>query len=334
MININKNLVLFSGLVFAASGLLFAIAQKLSPLLDHAVYYCQSLITTYTAPIPYFLSIIPLVLLFLLVAISLIKFFTLSTKVTLLRRKLHGKKIISKKLLSLLKCLGLEKNTMIIHSEKPFAYCLGVKNPKIYISTGLIAKLNRKELEVVLRHEQYHLENHDTFTMIIASVAYSLLPFFPLLGDFIKKYRIEREIQADSFAINKIGSQYPLISALRKLLKFPSIKRVEIAAIADHDTLEPRIYSLLDKRYNRRQYRIKHLAITLLSTFLLGTIMISPIYAEEIHHVNHDVVMFCTDGACMNSCKSEKNLKAIPATSSSKDRSTQKASHMYSPVKD
>lgn len=332
MINVNKNLFFFSGLVLAASSLLFIIAQKLAPLLDHAVYYCQSLITTYVAPIPYFLSIIPIVLLFLLIAISLIKFSALSFKVTVQRRRLHDKIIIRKSILILLSRLGLEQKTIIIHSETPFAYCLGIKSPKIYISTGIIAKLNRKELEAVLRHEQYHLENHDTFTMIIASVAYSLLPFFPLLGDFIKKYRIQREIQADTFAINKIGSQYPLISALRKLLAFPSLKRVEVAAIADHDTLEPRIYSLLDKRYTRRQFRIKHVAITIFSTFLLGAIIVNPIYAEEIHHVDHDVVMVCTDGACMNSCKSEKNLNTLPENSS-KEQTMPKASHLYSPNK-
>ncbi len=333
MINVNKNLVFFSGLVLTASSLLFIIAQKLTPLLNHAVYYCQSFITTYIEPIPYFLSITPLVILFLLVAVSFLKFIVLSIKVIILRRKLHDKKIVHKNLFTLLTHLGLEQETIIIKSDKPFAYCLGIKSPKIYISTGIVAKLNQKELEAVLRHEQYHLENHDTFTMIIASVAYSLLPFFPLLGDFIKKYRIDREIKADTFAINKVGSQYPLVSALKKLLAFPSMKNVALASIADYDTLEPRIYFLLDKDYGRRLFRVKHLLITLFSTFLVGVVMVSPIYAEEVHHVDHDVVMLCTDGACMNSCKSEQNLNALPSTSSSKEQPIQKASHMYSPVK-
>ena len=97
--------------------------------------------------------------------------------------------------------------------------------PKIYISTGLLSHLTKKELEAVLRHEQYHLENHDTFTMIVASVAHSLFPFFPLVSDLINKYRIDREIRADKFAVSKIGDQYPLVSVLKNFLHFQQLKR-------------------------------------------------------------------------------------------------------------
>jgi beta-lactamase regulating signal transducer with metallopeptidase domain len=174
-------------------------------------------------------------------------------------------------------------------------------------------------------HEQYHLENYDTFIMIVASVMHSLFPFFPLVGDLINKYRIEREIEADKFAVGKIGDKLVLISALRKLLVFPTVEKAAVAAIADKDTLEPRIYSLVNKPFFQRQFRVRHLLITIFSSLVLITSIVIPVHAEELHHEEHDVVMLCTDGQCMNSCTSESNLNTfyseIPAAKSDKYRS-------------
>ena len=311
MIRINKNLALFSGLLLLSVSLLLFILQKFSPLLDHVAYYCKSFITTNMVPVPYYLSIIPAMFLVIIIAISIIKFFVLLIKVEFLKRTLKGKITVESTVSKLIHRLGLAKQTIIIKSKKKFAFCLGIKTQKIYLSTGLIAHLSLEEIEAVLRHEQYHLEKHDTFTMLIASVTYSLFPFFPILGDLIQKYRIEREIEADQFAVQKIGSTYPLIGALKKLLAFPTVETVALASIADADTLEPRIYSLLNKRYIKKQLRLKHLIVTLASLFLLGAVIVLPVQAKEIHHEAHDVVMICTDKECISSCTSENNLHKL-----------------------
>src|SRR3989344_6452903 len=312
MIRINKNIALFSGLFLLLGSLLLFTLQKFSPLIGHAAYYCQSLLVDATMiPIPYYLSIIPFAFLIIILAISVLKFFVLNIKVQFLKFKLRGNAILDHNVNELIKRLELQNKAILVQSEKQFAFCLGVRTPKIYFSTGLVAQLSIIELEAVLRHEQYHLESHDTFTMIVASVAHSLFPFFPPVSDLIKKYRIEREIKADKFAVTKIGDQSTLISALRKLLAFPTVETVAVAAIADHDTLEPRIFSLVNKPYIRRQFRIRHLFITLFSSVVLATILAMPVHAKELHHEEHDVMMLCTDGACMNSCTSEKNLNKL-----------------------
>lgn len=328
MIRINKNLAIFSGLfLLLGTSLLFTL-QKLSPLIGHVTYYCQSiLVEANMIPIPYYLSVIPFILLFIVLAISFIKFLVLSIKVQFLKLRLKGNITVKHETNKLIKHLGLKDQAILVKSDKQFAFCLGVRNPKIYFSTGLASHLTIKELEAVLRHEQYHLENHDTFTMIIASVAHSLFPFFPLVSDLIKKYRIEREIAADKFAVSRIGDQYPLISALKKLLAFPTVESVALAAIADQDTLEPRIYSLVNKPYIRRQFRIRHLLITLFSSAVLAIVLVMPVHAKELHHEDHDVMMLCTDGQCMNSCTSEENLNKlyseIPSTKTSEPSSSQ-----------
>lgn len=312
MIKINKNLALFSGLSVLLIVILLFTINKFFPLIGHVAYYCQSFIATHIIPIPYYFSIIPVTFLFLILAISFCKFFILMLKVQLLKHTLKGEGTTEGNIHRLIKRLGLEHKTVVIQSNENFAFCLGVRIAKIYISTGLVSQLSLKEIEAVLRHEQYHLESHDTFTMIIASVAHSIFPFFPLLGDLIKKYRIEREIAADTFAVANIGSTEALISTLKKLLSFPSVKMVALAAIADQDTLEPRIYSLINKRYKKRQFRLRHLIITLFSSLIIGTFLIMPVHAKELHYKEHDVIMLCAEGdECMYSCMSEKNLNKL-----------------------
>ena len=311
MIKINKNLAIFSGLFLFLGIILFFTIQKLFPLIGHATYYCQSFISTHMIPIPYFLSVIPIAFLFLILIISFIKFFVLTLKIQTLKYSLKGKIAICNPLSNYVTHPGLNDKTVVIQSNEKFAFCLGIRIPKIYISTGLISQLSLGETEAVLRHEQYHLENRDTLTMIIASVAHSLFPFFPLISDLIKKYRVEREIEADKFAISKIGDQYALISALKKLLAFPSVETVALAAIADQDTLEPRIYSLVNKPYIRRQFRIRHFLITLFSSLVFVIIIVLPVNAKEVHHEDHDVLMLCADGECINSCISKKNLNKL-----------------------
>lgn len=330
--SLNKNLALFSGLFLLIGALLLFTIQKFSPLIGHVAYYCQSLlIDSNMIPVPNYLSIIPFAFLFIILATSVIKFLILNIKGQFLKFNLRSNVIADQSTNRLVKRLGLQDKVVLVKTDKQFAFCLGVRNPKIYFSTGLRSQLSIRELEAVLRHEQYHLEKHDTFIMIIASVARSLFPFFPLISDLIKKYRIDREIEADRFAIKAMGEQYTLISALKKLLVFPTVGTVVKASIADQDTLEPRIYSLVKKPYYRRQFKLRNLFITLLSTFILVAVISIPVYAQELHHEDHDVVMLCTDDTCMNSCMSKKNLNKlyseIPSTEINKSISSQ----FYSP---
>lgn len=306
MIRANKYLLLFFGLFLAVSAILIYLFQKFTPLISHITYYCQSLIDNNAIPIPYYLSIIPFIILFVILVASLIKFLFLNIKVHYLKNKLSGEATKLPLAQNIIKQLELEEKTIVIQSDKRLAFCLGIRNPKIYISTGLLSILSEKEIETVLRHEQYHLENYDTFTMIVASVTRSMFPFFPLVGDLIKKYQVAREIQADKFAVHKVGSSETLLSTLKKLLISPTVELVPTAAIADQDTLEPRIYSLLNKPYKAPRLKFKNTFITLLSSFILGIFIVSPVQATELHHDHYDIMILSSEKNSINACATEE----------------------------
>lgn len=314
MIGINKNLFVFTGLIFLLGISFLVFLQKLSPLIYHTTYYCQSFINSLSLPIPYYFGIIPFLLFFVFFLIATIKLVVIYGKVQLSRKRLLRNCRSNTSFNTLLGKLKLEKKTYLIEDKKLFAFCLGIRNPKIYISTSLVDILTPEELETVLRHEQYHLNNRDTLIMLIASVGESLLPFFPLISDFLRNYRIEREIKADADAIQGFGDEEPLISALRKLLTTPSIATVTVSAIADQDTLEPRIRALVKKETHFKRFKAKHIFISIFSVLVMSLITLAPVKAFEIHHEGKNAMMICTNNAeCLNSCKQEySNLLYSP----------------------
>lgn len=306
MIRISKSLIIFTSLIFVLGVFALVSLQKLSPLISHTAYYCQSLINSLSLPIPYYLGIIPFLLFFTFLLVAVVKLFIVYVKVQLTRKKLLKNCKFNTSFNTLLGKLKLEKKTYLIEDKKRFAFCLGVRSPKIYISTGLVDILTPGELEIVLRHEQYHLNNRDTLIMLIASAGESLLPFFPLISDFLRNYRIEREIKADAEAIQGFGDKKPLVSVLRKLLATPSMVTVTASAIADQDTLEPRIHALVKKEMHFRIFKAKHILISLFSVLTMSVITLAPVQAFEIHHEGEDAMMICTNSAeCLNSCKQE-----------------------------
>lgn len=306
MISINKNLVTFLILITLLGTFAILSLQKLLPFAKHTSYYCQSLVNSFSFSISHYIGYIPFLLIFALLFVATIKLLIILSKAHYLKKKLLRKTRTNAQFTKVLKKLHLRETTHLIESNKKFAFCLGLRNPKIYISTSLVTVLSREELEAVLRHEKYHMDNRDSLTMLVASIGESLLPFFPLLSDFLRNYRIEREIKADQVAIQGLGDEKPLIGVLKKLLDTPSVATVSVTAIADHDTLEPRILMLLKNNFQYKHFRLKHIVISSISVCIMSLIMLSPVHAVAVPHQGQDVIMICPSGeACLNSCKKE-----------------------------
>lgn len=303
MTNINKNVFIFSSSILIPAIFFVVVFQRISPLLSHTVYYCQSYINSISIPIPYIVSILPFLFLSLLFMMAFWNVFTIFRRAQVLKRTLLKDSTSKKTFSRLLKIMDLQTNTLLIKSNKPFAFCLGILRPKIYISTKMVSLMSLSELEVILRHEKYHIDNKDTFVMLLASVGKSLFPFLPFISDLLRNYRVEREIKADREAIKNLKNSAPLISVLRKLIAYPSLATVYVSAIADKETLEPRIKAIGKKDYKFRKYTMKNLLVSCLSLLIFALIMISPVYAVDLHNANDDIMMIClNEKSCVSSC--------------------------------
>ncbi|MFJ5769447.1 M56 family metallopeptidase [Psychrobacillus sp. NPDC093180] len=132
---------------------------------------------------------------------------------------------------------GNEKEDLIIISHPtPMAITMGFVQPKIVISTGLINLLTNDELEAVIAHEMYHKANRDPLKLFILSLCASTIGYIPILKCFNQQYRIIQEILADEFAIKKQATSVHLGSALLKMLKVGSAKKMPFSYASFADT--------------------------------------------------------------------------------------------------
>ena len=177
--------------------------------------------------------------------------------------------------------LDLSNELFLVNDQKVFAYCLGIRKPKIYISTELVKKMTRKELKAILLHEKYHLENKDPLIMLFVTTVQHLFPFFPFISDLIRNYRIDREILADKEAIKLLGAA-PLISTLKKLLNLEAASFAFTVGVSELDTLEPRIRALVRKDRRFQKYQPVNIVVSLFSLFIIAGFLLVPVRAEEL----------------------------------------------------
>jgi heat shock protein HtpX len=83
---------------------------------------------------------------------------------------------------------GLPKPRLyIIEDDAPNAFSTG-RNPKhaaVAVTTGLLAKMNRVELEAVLAHELSHIRNYD---ILVMTLTVTMVGMIALLSDFFLRW--------------------------------------------------------------------------------------------------------------------------------------------------
>ena len=87
----------------------------------------------------------------------------------------------------------LKDKIIIFQNSKPSAFCLGIKSPRIYLSTKLLAVMNKKEIEAILLHEKYHLIKRDTLLILLATFVKGLFLLFPIMTDIITSFLRQKE---------------------------------------------------------------------------------------------------------------------------------------------
>lgn len=303
---INKYLVIFSGLlVFLATGSFF-ILTKFFPILVHHIFYrCQEMARTISLRLPGNLGTVVFGLLLVSVLYTAARLFATIINAYKFRRLLSRSVVKDYALSVASESLKLAGKVEVLSDDRPFAYCFGLRTPKIYITTGLLALVNEKELAVILRHEKYHLEHRDNLVLLFATLLTSLFPLFPVLKDLIRIYKTDRELLADNDAAHGSGNEDSLLSVLKKLLQYEPMAITALApAIADTDTLEARIKSLLSIKVSYRNFSRINVFISVAFTVIFMTLLGTPVNAVELHEKDVDAMIVCSENvSCESVCK-------------------------------
>lgn len=332
MRRINNQLILFGSIIiFLSLGIVFVLQKFLVLPLTKTIYLCQSFISSmFSFQIPHYLSFIPSLILFSILLTVLLKLVFAYRHINKTRIRLTTVVVSSKKLTKILIKLKIFENTLLVKDKIPFAFCFGIRHPKIYISTAMLKITEQKELEAILLHEKHHLQKKDTFTMLLASVAQSLFPFFPFISDLLLNFKIEKELQADREVIRQLGTSESLISVLRKLLSEKSYNLVLAASIAEGDTLEPRIQFLLKSKDYVKKFRLRNIVISLFFVAVFALLLLTPVEAVNLPTQKDNTTMICLEGqACASWCKKHNSV----APYSIHYGSEYNTSYNYSPFK-
>ncbi|MCL4354277.1 MAG: M56 family metallopeptidase [Patescibacteria group bacterium] len=331
MRNINSNLWKFIGIALIFGSGVFLLFFKFWPLLSHnTIYYCKSFLTGNVINIPPVFHIILTGIFFSFLTLIFIKISLIFVQSYRFKKYLTKRFSQDKKIIPALKELDLLEKVIVIEGSKPFAFCLGIHNPKIYISSETLKIMNDNELKAILLHEKYHLNKNDGLIMLVASLSIVLFPFLPIISDLVKRYRLEREITADQQVISKMGKE-PIISVLKKLLTFPSVPMLTASSIADFDTIKSRVSFLNDESFPRKRYKKVNLVISIFSLIIFGVFIATPVQATKINVNNQETMMVCVNNEdCAALCRRNS---ALIDRNINYSKSNNNASYPYSSIR-
>jgi Zn-dependent protease with chaperone function len=92
-------------------------------------------------------------------------------------------------------------DALIIVDDRPHAFCAGLLRPRVYVSSGAIARLDEPALQAVLDHERHHARRRDPLRLAAARVTARALFFVPGLPGLVRHQQALAELSADESAI-------------------------------------------------------------------------------------------------------------------------------------
>lgn len=143
--------------------------------------------------------------------------------------------------------LGILDVVVCCVDPRPYAYCAGFLEPRIYVSTGAVAALGDAELEAVLIHERHHRLRRDPLRVLVGRAAASLLFALPLVGELQRRFELAKELDADRAAVSAQGGRPAALAGALLALGDAMVpfRTGDVAASAWHLT-SARIDQLID----------------------------------------------------------------------------------------
>lgn len=139
---------------------------------------------------------------------------------------------------------GLAGRLRMVDSAERFSFAYGVLAPRVAVSRGLVESASPEELDAVLEHERYHVQNLDPLKVLLARALPAAVFYVPALRHLRRRYVAGRELAADRRAVEACGRQ-PLAGALFKVVDAPRWPELSAAAaIGGPELLDVRIAQL------------------------------------------------------------------------------------------
>jgi bla regulator protein blaR1 len=93
------------------------------------------------------------------------------------------------------------EGVFVIDDDRPEAFCAGLFRPRVYITTGALARLDEQGLNAVLVHERHHARRRDPLRLAAARVIARSLFFLPGVRELRRGHQELAEVSADESAL-------------------------------------------------------------------------------------------------------------------------------------
>jgi Zn-dependent protease with chaperone function len=107
---------------------------------------------------------------------------------------------------------------LVIEDEHADAFCAGLFRPRVYITTGALAKLDEQSLNAVLVHERHHARRRDPLRLAAGRVMARSLFFLPGVRELRQGQQMLTEVSADESALAAASGDRSVLA--RAMLSF------------------------------------------------------------------------------------------------------------------
>ena len=109
-------------------------------------------------------------------------------------------------------------DVFVIEDEHQESFCAGLLRPRIYITTGALARLDAPALDAVLVHERQHARRRDPLRLAASRVLARSLFFLPALRELRRGQELLAEVSADETAVRAAAGDRSALA--RAMLSF------------------------------------------------------------------------------------------------------------------
>lgn len=137
---------------------------------------------------------------------------------------------------------------LVCDYARPFALTIGLFRPAVLLSTGLVKRLKRAELEAVLAHEMAHVARRDYLFTWVGATLRDAFFYLPTSRKAFRQVQQDKEAASDDVARWLTDRPLALASALVKVWQ-PDAAAVAVPAqplTEGNEAVEARVHRLLD----------------------------------------------------------------------------------------
>lgn len=139
---------------------------------------------------------------------------------------------------------SIGENLVYLCPQVPGPLCFGIRKTRIYIPPNLMARLNQRELNMIVTHERIHLQNHDLRWKFLSLVLRTLLFFSPAFYLLHRKFELEMEIACDSTTREKTMASIKEYGRVLLSVAIPDVNGFSMSTNMSDSTLKRRIISM------------------------------------------------------------------------------------------